>query len=324
MKLHSLSRILINRRGISFACLIKKETCFLSEDLLGKKKAQVKWSPEMDDKLLKISSEAGDSTWKQLGSKYFPEFSPRQVYLRYYNISKTCRKGAWMEEEVKLLDLAVSKFGRNWTEVSKFVGTRNYLQCLQKWDRIASFEVSINPWSKTQSPLRKRPPLSKKLPKAAIDWKYLTDVLSARNNQQESPKQLSPSSLRRGAWTSEETFSLLVLVGRYSTDWQLVSRHLRSRSPNQCSKEWRALRKAAQDKPLSLCAIAGYLPRRSWSPVEDEVLLRMYRLLGNRWSLIVQSNSSLSTRSFRNAERRFSNLMKKTCQPWFTPLPPFL
>ncbi|KAJ9061208.1 Transcription factor myb3r-5 [Entomophthora muscae] len=301
-------------------------------------KLQTKWTPEMDKKLLEAAKKKGSKIWKMVAAETFPEFNTKQVYQRYLTISHDWAKGKWSEKELSLLKQVATIYSPDWVAISNHVVTRSPLQCLNKWGSLIDPEVGRTPWTVVESDkllrlVLKSPGLivkDKSPCYADVDWtiisRYFLNKTRAlcrshffNNLCDKALDKLHLPPYDKGPWTPQQSAKLISLVQEYSTNWTLISFKLRTRSPSQCMFHWNALKK----KKIQIMNGVPKSVTKSikWTPAEDEALLRMYRLLGKQWTLIINSEPTLASRDRKKAQVRFITLIRKIQKPWFTLLP---
>jgi len=103
--------------------------------IITKIKQKQKWDNDEDKRLLQIAEQYKEKNWKKI-SEFFNK-SPIQCYSRYKRIRKGLIKGRWTPLEDRLILDFVSKYGKNWSFISKQMTTRTgkqirdrYLNCL--------------------------------------------------------------------------------------------------------------------------------------------------------------------------------------------------
>ena len=99
----------------------------------------------------------------------------------------------------------------------------------------------------------------------------------------------------KGQWTSAEDGKLVELVQRFGTRrWSHIARALYGRVGKQCRERWNN-------------HLAPDIKRGSWSPEEEEILIRAHREVGNRWSDIarhLQGRTENAVKNHWNATKR--------------------
>ncbi|CAN6478553.1 unnamed protein product [Victoria cruziana] len=106
------------------------------------------------------------------------------------------------------------------------------------------------------------------------------------------------SGLRRGAWSRDEDVLLRRCIEKYGEgNWHLVpSRAGLNRCRKSCRLRW-------------LNYLSPDIKRETFTPEEDDLIIRMHRILGNRWSLIAGRMLGRTANGVKN--RWNSHLSKK-------------
>ncbi|XP_031492580.1 transcription factor MYB4-like [Nymphaea colorata] len=109
---------------------------------------------------------------------------------------------------------------------------------------------------------------------------------------------INPAGIRRGAWSKEEDVLLRRCFEKYGEgNWHLVpSRAGLNRCRKSCRLRW-------------LNYLSPNINRGPFAPDEDDLIIRMQRLLGNRWSLIAGRMLGRTANDIKN--RWNSHLCKK-------------
>jgi hypothetical protein len=119
--------------------------------------------------------------------------------------------------------------------------------------------------------------------------------LSSEDSNKRSQKR---SKRGRNPWTPKEDAKLMELMKKYGQSWAMISSHLPGRTGKQVRD--RFLNKLRPGVRLG-----------DWSPAEDELLVRLCREIGNRWSLIA---THLPGRTEGQVKNRFYSYIKKRLQ----------
>jgi len=119
--------------------------------------------------------------------------------------------------------------------------------------------------------------------------------LSPEDSNKRSQKR---SKRGRNPWTPKEDAKLMELMKKYGQSWAMISSHLPGRTGKQVRD--RFLNKLRPGVRLG-----------DWSPAEDELLVRLCREVGNRWSLIA---THLPGRTEGQVKNRFYSYIKKRLQ----------
>ncbi|XP_059171982.1 uncharacterized protein LOC131953019 [Physella acuta] len=94
------------------------------------------WTEEEDAKLLTVCNHVKDVlgffSWRQAAS-LMDSRSPKECSYRYIKIDPKQNHGRWTQEEDGKLLAGLEVFGPSWSRIAKFIGTRNMLQCRDRY-----------------------------------------------------------------------------------------------------------------------------------------------------------------------------------------------
>ena len=107
------------------------------------------------------------------------------------------------------------------------------------------------------------------------------------------------SKRARNPWTPREDAKLLELMKKYGQSWAMISSQLEGRTGKQVRDRY--LNKL---RPNIKCG--------DWSAEEDNLLVKLLKEVGNRWSLIA---THLPTRTEGQVKNRYYSSIKKRLQP---------
>ncbi|KAJ9068585.1 hypothetical protein DSO57_1027181 [Entomophthora muscae] len=301
-------------------------------------KSKSSWTSEMDRMLLETRKSEAKMPWNMFAMEYFPKFTGVQIYRRYTYITLNTHKGKWSDKELYLLKQAVSLFGSDWGTTSKHVATRSPAQCKRKWDTLVSPEIGRTAWSASESERLVRLVLespnfkmNNRSPNyTQIDWEDISKWFPNKTRHMcryhfltnlcgTAREKFKLAPFDKGLWTPQQTAKLISLVEQHSTNWTLISSELRTRSPLQCKSHWK---EQTWKKKQIISGVPLKQPKlKFWTPVEDEALLRMYRLLGKQWMVMSLAEPTLTSRTDRAIQSRYRILQNALKGPWFTLLP---
>ncbi|KAJ1435268.1 Homeodomain-like protein [Ochromonadaceae sp. CCMP2298] len=128
------------------------------------------------------------------------------------------------------------------------------------------------------------------------DWRSISELVGTRGTVpciQRWEKVLRPG-LVKGKWTDEEDELLRVVVSEGYDHWGKVADKMPGRTSKQCRERW-----------------ANYLDpsllKTTFSPKEDELLLRLQSGMGNKWACIARQ---VKGRTENSVKLRYHALMK--------------
>ncbi|CEP16531.1 hypothetical protein [Parasitella parasitica] len=192
------------------------------------------------------------SDWKKI-SKQFTARDARQCKYQYeeHLSVKNLKKGAWTEEEDKLLARLVAEHGTSdWDKIVKSLPNRNKRQCGYRWHRVLQFAQP-----QTQIPKNKRlSDAEKALIRqgvemfghnwTAIRMTYLPDRTPEQIMQWWNTQRNNHQDVKRRVWTEDEDKTLKFAVAKYEDEygyiasWADVAKMVQGRSSKQCRTRW--------------------------------------------------------------------------------------
>jgi len=148
----------------------------------------------------------------------------------------------WSKEEDERLRLAVADRGEsNWKEIAKLVGSRNHVQCLQRWKKVLTPGLVKGQWS-AQEDTR----LVMLVSKGFKNWGQLASQMQGRTSKQCRERwchHLDPS-VKKGDYTDDEDQKILLLQNELGNKWAEISKQLPGRTENAVKIRWKALDRA--------------------------------------------------------------------------------
>ena len=112
-------------------------------------KNQKKWSKEEDKLLIQLAQKYNEKNWKEI-SKNFIKKNPLQCFSRYKRIRPGIIKGTWKrEEDLEIVDL-VTKYGKQWSKISKLIKTRNGKQIRDRYINVLDPQVKKGKFSEEE------------------------------------------------------------------------------------------------------------------------------------------------------------------------------
>ena len=104
------------------------------------KKSKV-WNNEEDEILMKKSEQYGHRNWKKIAA-FLENRSSIQCSARYKRILTGLTKGNWIKKEDDLVIDLVTKYGKNWSVISKFIPSRTGKQIRDRY--LNTLDININ------------------------------------------------------------------------------------------------------------------------------------------------------------------------------------
>lgn len=126
--------------------------------------------------------------------------------------------------------------------------------------------------------------------------KKITKTSPATQAKQASYKK---SKRARNPWTPREDAKLMELMKKYGQSWAMISSQLEGRTGKQ-----------VRDRYLN--KLRPNIKLGDWSVQEDELVVKLLKEVGNRWSLIA---NHLPGRTEGQVKNRFYSFIKKRLQP---------
>lgn len=126
--------------------------------------------------------------------------------------------------------------------------------------------------------------------------KKITKTSPAVQAKQASYKK---SKRARNPWTPKEDAKLMELMKKYGQSWAMISSQLEGRTGKQ-----------VRDRYLN--KLRPNIKLGDWSVQEDELVVKLLKEVGNRWSLIA---NHLPGRTEGQVKNRFYSFIKKRLQP---------
>ena len=202
----------------------------------------------------------------------------------------------WTAEEDKSLAEAIGMYGEgHWSQVADYVKTKTAHQCLQRWTLTLNPNIIKGRFSKEENKLL-RETVETNGPE---NWPQIAENIPGRTRKQCRVKwiqSLDPNIIK-GQFSKEEDKLLTEAVERYGTrNWSRIASFVPGRTARQCRDRWnKHLNPNVSEEPFT--------------PDEDQLILRKWGELGNKWAKIA---ALLSRRTDAQVHNRFKFLQK--CQ----------
>jgi len=184
--------------------------------------------------------------------------------------NKTPRK--WLMDEDDRLSVAVKTFGESdWKINSEYVGTRDNVQCRQRWQKVLKPGLQKGKWSGEEDMLLRR-----LLSQLGFDnWVGIAANIPGRSSKQCRERwnhHLSPT-VNTDNMTVEEDEKLLSLHVKYGNSWSKIAREMPGRTDNMVRSRIQVIRRCRVDDtpPSPVGTLVTQSPKQVDNPVSTSV-----------------------------------------------------
>ncbi|KAF9120426.1 Myblike DNAbinding domain-containing protein [Mortierella sp. 14UC] len=244
-------------------------------------KRKVKFTPEMDQEILRLREEKGLS-WSAIGSQLGVPY--RGCHRRYTSLLDPKLKESWPEEKVRRLDEMVVE-GKTWSEIAKELNDTSS-SCQAKWKSMVKPKEAER--NRVFDTLQSKVLLQLVKEHGQDDWKAVMRGfmlrLGGRDMAKVTPEQLRHQyyCLKRKPtryWSLNEETALIQHVLKHGTgQWDMISEALKYHSPEQCKEKW------------TMLDMSTKMPKvKSWYKTEQANFWRLWQRYGEDWELIARS-----------------------------------
>eukprot|EP00752_Nemacystus_decipiens_P011228 g9978.t1 len=153
----------------------------------------------------------------------------------------TAKPRRWQPHEDKLLTAAVHQCGEaNWKSIASKVGTRNHVQCLQRWKKVLRPGLVKGQWDAEEDAA-----LMKLATAPFKNWGTLSTQMSGRTSKQCRERwchHLNPD-INKGPYTRQEDETILKVHEKLGNKWSLIAAKLPGRTENSIKIRCKALQR---------------------------------------------------------------------------------
>lgn len=137
----------------------------------------------------------------------------------------------WNENDDSKLCTFIYKYGtNNWEIISKEMGNKSGIQCLQRWNAIMKPNVIKGPWNVDED---------KKLidwikTNGATNWSACAEFIPGRTGKQCRERWMNALNplLKKGSWEPEEDYIIFKLFKKLGSKWSTISNYIAGRTEN--------------------------------------------------------------------------------------------
>jgi len=181
-------------------------------------------------------------------------------------------KVRWIAIEDERLNAAVTTMGpRQWKNIAEHVGTRNHVQCRQRWEKIAPGRKK-GAWSWDEDSALIKLVNEQRMGDlmCEIKWPSIALQITGRNAKQCKHRyttQLDPA-IKKGEFSAHEESTMTGLLQTLGRNWAQISSHLPGRTPNMIKNFFK--RQERKDRNGSSPTSTKKRKRSTSSPVAVE------------------------------------------------------
>mmetsp|Transcript_22597 Transcript_22597/g.46946 ORF Transcript_22597/g.46946 Transcript_22597/m.46946 type:complete len:568 (-) Transcript_22597:166-1869(-) len=152
----------------------------------------------------------------------------------------------WTKEEDDKLREAVKFHNEsNWKLIAAKVGTRNHMQCLQRWMKVLTPGLVKGPWTKNEDEM-----LIRLVNEGHKNWGTLALKIPGRTSKQCRERwfhALDPT-INKTAYTEEEDKIIIDLHAKVGNRWATIAKSLSNRTENSVKIRWKAMQRLKKRK----------------------------------------------------------------------------
>jgi len=186
----------------------------------------------------------------------------------------------WTPDEDERLRQAVAMFGdKPWKDIAAVVGTRDNVQCLQRWRKSLKPGLRKGPWKPEEDEML-RAKYKEMQENPLLQWSWVASHIPGRNGKQcrERWQNFLDENIKKGGWTPEEDALLQKLHGELNGRWANIARQMPGRTENSVKVRFQSLKRMKDKKAKGGSPVASIknkgAKRASGTPAELEDLVK--------------------------------------------------
>ena len=236
-------------------------------------------------------------SWLEISMQTFEGYySEKSCRLMWQNVMHpSINKGHWTKKEDQLLkQLADKKMSENqgfanWDDIASEMGNgRTSFHCFMRYQQKHNSFLDRRKWSYDEDERLKQLVSQCRINKHFVPWPKVSYYMSNRTKDQCYQRYVYSlqSHLRKGVFTENEDFVILIGVNLFSHNWAKISEYLPNRTPIQIHSRFNTFLN---------------VNFKSWSQEEDLKLLQLVKEKGYRvWAEIAKSFQDRTRSQCRN------------------------
>ena len=158
-------------------------------------------------------------------------------------------KHAWTQEEDKLLESLVLKYGNRWSIMAKSFPDRTPSQLATRWSKTTNPQLVKGPFTLEED----RKIIEHVQLHGPQKWSLLVKEMPERSAKQYRERWMNNLNpyINKMPWTEYEDKMIIELVGKYGNKWSMISKMLPGRSDNSIKNRWNSSLSRKQSKVSS-------------------------------------------------------------------------